>query len=76
LRNDEWDTHKLRVKNMLNWIEDRRIDTIVFKSCPGYKAYYHKLYDHYFRCKEVTKMLKVSSSVLRLIVTTKLTSST
>jgi hypothetical protein len=58
LRNDEWDTHKLRVKNMLNWIEDRRIDTIVFKSCPGYKAYYHKLYDHYFRCKEVTKMLK------------------
>lgn len=52
------DTHKMRVKNMLNWIEDRRIDTLVFKSCPGYKAYYHKLYDHYFRCKDVTKMLK------------------
>ena len=58
LKDDPWDTHKMRVKNMLNWIEDRRIDTIVFKSCPGYKAYYHKLYDHYFRCKEITKMLK------------------
>ena len=50
--------HQMRVKNMLNWIEDRRIDTLVFKSCPGYKAYYHKLYDHYFRTKEVAKMLK------------------
>ena len=58
MKGDEWDNHKLKVKNMLNWIEDRRIDTIVFKSCPGYKAYYHKLYDHYFRCKEITKMLK------------------
>lgn len=58
MKDSNWDTHKMRVKNMLNWIEDRRIDTIVFKSCPGYKAYYHKLYDHYFRCKEVTKMLK------------------
>ena len=50
--------HQMRVKNMLNWIEDRRIDTLVFKSCPGYKAYYHKLYDHYFRTKEIAKMLK------------------
>lgn len=50
--------YKLKVKNMLNWIEDRRIDTLVFRSCPGYKAYYHKLYDHYFRTKEIAKMLK------------------
>jgi hypothetical protein len=50
--------HQMRVKNMLNWIEDRRIDTLVFKSCPGYKAYYHKLYDHYFRTKDIAKMLK------------------
>jgi hypothetical protein len=50
--------HQMRVKNMLNWIEDRRIDTLVFKSCPGYKAYYHKLYDHYFRTKAIAKMLK------------------
>ena len=58
MKDNQWDTHKMRVKNMLNWIEDRRIDTLVFKSCPGYKAYYHKLYDHYFRCKEIAKMLK------------------
>ena len=46
------------IKNMLNWIEDRRIDTIVFKNCPGYKGYYHKMYDHYFRNKDIAKMLK------------------
>ena len=49
---------KYLFKNILNWIEDRRIDNIVFKTCPGYKAYYHKLYDHYFLNKEITKMLK------------------
>lgn len=47
-----------RIKSMINWIEDRRIDSLVFKSCPGYKAYYHKLYDHYFRTKAVSQMLK------------------
>ena len=48
---------KMNYKQMLNWIEDRRIDTIVFKNCPGYKAYYHKLYDKYFRSKEMSQML-------------------
>lgn len=50
--------YQREIKDMLNWIEDRRIDTIVFKSCPGYKAYYHKMYDHYFRNKDIAKMLK------------------
>jgi len=49
---------KMEIKDMLNWIEDRRIDTIVFKNCPGYKGYYHKMYDHYFRNKDIAKMLK------------------
>ena len=49
---------KQEIKDMLNWIEDRRIDTIVFKNCPGYKGYYHKMYDHYFRNKDIAKMLK------------------
>ena len=49
---------KQEIKNMLNWIEDRRIDTIVFKNCPGYKGYYHKMYDHYFRNNDIAKMLK------------------
>jgi cobalamin biosynthesis protein CobT len=36
------------IKNMLNWVEDRRIDNFVFSTSPGYKAYYHKLYDYYW----------------------------
>ncbi len=51
-------TQQYRIQGMINWLEDRRIDTLVFKSCPGYKAYYHKLYDHYFRTKDVSIMLK------------------
>ena len=51
-------TTKMQYKQMLNWVEDRRIDTIVFNNCPGYKAYYHKLYDKYFRSKEIGKMLR------------------
>ena len=46
-----------QIKGLLNWIEDRRIDSKVFKSSPGYKGYYHSMYDHYFRSKEVTMML-------------------
>lgn len=45
------------VRNLLNWIEDRRIDHYVFTTSPGYKAYYHKLYDHYWNSKIVLKGL-------------------
>lgn len=40
-------------KNLVNWIEDRRIDNYIFKTSPGYKAYYHKLYDHYFNSPDI-----------------------
>jgi hypothetical protein len=43
-----------------NWIEDRRIDNLVFKSSPGYKSYYHTLYEKYYLSDTVTKMLKSS----------------
>ena len=43
------------IKQMLNWIEDRRIDNYVFSTSPGYKAYYHKLYDYYWNSKDVLK---------------------
>jgi uncharacterized protein with von Willebrand factor type A (vWA) domain len=43
------------VKQMLNWVEDRRIDNYVFSTSPGYKAYYHKLYDHYWNHKDILK---------------------
>lgn len=45
---------------LINWIEDRRIDQFVFSTSPGYKAYYHKLYDTYFVSDAITKALKSS----------------
>jgi len=36
------------LKDILNYVEDRRIDHYVFSTSPGYKAYYHKLYEHYW----------------------------
>jgi len=44
-------------KTLVNIIEDRRIDNYIFKSSPGYRAYYHKMYDHYFNNDMVTKSL-------------------
>lgn len=41
-----------------NFIEDRRIDNLVFKSSPGYKTYYHSLYKTYFWNTNITKGLK------------------
>jgi len=52
-----------RIKEILNYVEDRRIDNLVFKSSPGYKAYYHKLYDHYFRTEEMGLALKANNTV-------------
>lgn len=50
---------RMVAKELLNWVEDRRIDNYVFSTSPGYKAYYHKLYDYYFNNdKLVTKALK------------------
>jgi len=44
-------------KGILNWIEDRRIDNYVFTTSPGYRAYYHKMYDYYWNDKIITKAL-------------------
>lgn len=43
--------------SLLNWVEDRRIDREAFNTSPGYKAYYHALYDKYFWNKDITKGL-------------------
>ena len=45
------------IKNLLNYVEDRRIDYFVFKTSPGYKGYYHSMYDKYFYSKVIDKML-------------------
>jgi hypothetical protein len=46
------------VKDLLNYVEDRRIDYFVFTKSPGYKGYYHSLYDKYFHSKVIDKALK------------------
>lgn len=45
------------IKNLWNYVEDRRIDNYVFKSAPGYRGYYRKMYDKYFNDKLVDKAL-------------------
>ena len=57
----DWDlTHERLefLRGMINYVEDRRIDNIVFKSSPGYKGYYHTLYSKYFNHKKITKGLQ------------------
>jgi len=46
------------IKNLLNYVEDRRIDNYVFTTSPGYKGYYHSMYEKYFYSKIVDKALK------------------
>lgn len=46
------------LKDILNWVEDRRIDNFVYKSAPGYRDYYISLYDTYFNDKVIDKALK------------------
>ena len=48
---------KDKVKNLLNYVEDRRIDYFVFSNSPGYKGYYHSMYDKYFHSKIIDKAL-------------------
>lgn len=62
--NDDQFRHQDQIatwKSLLNWIEDRRIDNFIFTTSPGYKAYYHKMYDFYWNDKKITKGLLSSS---------------
>ena len=45
------------VKNLWNYVEDRRIDQYVFNSAPGYRDYYRKMYDKYFNDQLIDKAL-------------------
>jgi hypothetical protein len=47
----------LKLKDLVNIIEDRRIDRFVYKSAPGYQGYYRALYDKYFNAKEIDRAL-------------------
>ncbi len=46
------------LKDVLNWVEDRRIDQYVFNSAPGYRDYYRAMYDKYFNDPAIDKGLK------------------
>ena len=45
------------IKDLWNYVEDRRIDQFVFNSAPGYRGYYRKMYDKYFNDKLIDKAL-------------------
>ena len=60
-RPDRWRTSGYvmpKLRDLINIIEDRRIDAWVYKNAPGYRGYYESLYDKYFNAKIVDKGLK------------------
>ena len=46
------------LRDLLNIVEDRRIDNFVYTSAPGYRGYYEALYNKYFNSKIVDKGLQ------------------
>ena len=56
----ERETVNVHIKRILNYIEDRRIDHYIFKTSPGYKGYYHSMYEKYFYNKNIDKALRSS----------------
>jgi hypothetical protein len=46
------------IKDLLNWVEDRRIDFHIYKSAPGYRMYYEAMYNTYFNDKIIDKALR------------------
>lgn len=45
------------IKDLVNVIEDRRIDYYIYSTSPGYKGYYHAMYDKYFNANIIDKGL-------------------
>ena len=46
------------IKDILNWVEDRRIDNFIYQTSPGYRQYYIALYDKYFNDPLIDKALQ------------------
>ncbi len=46
------------IKDIWNYVEDRRIDQYVYNSAPGYREYYRAMYDKYFNDKIIDKGLE------------------
>ena len=47
-----------KVKNILNYVEDRRIDYFIYTNSPGYRDYYKAMYNRYFYSRAIDKGLK------------------
>jgi len=45
------------IKNLWNYVEDRRIDSYIFGQAPGYRAYYLSMYSKYFNSPQIDKGL-------------------
>ena len=45
------------IKDLLNWIEDRRIDYKIYTMAPGYRMYYESMYAKYFNDKVIDTAL-------------------
>ena len=52
------------IKNLLNWIEDRRIDLKVYTNAPGYRSYYESMYAVYFNDKIIDKALQKNAKII------------
>ena len=46
------------IKDLTNVIEDRRIDSYIYKNAPGYRGYYDAMYEEYFYAKSITAAIK------------------
>jgi len=46
------------IKDLFNWVEDRRIDFHVYTTAPGYRKYYEAMYNKYFNAKIIDKALQ------------------
>ena len=46
------------IKDLLNWIEDRRIDYYIYNAAPGYRLYYEAMYNKYFNDKIIDTALE------------------
>jgi hypothetical protein len=58
------DSQLMCIKNLLNWIEDRRIDMLSYQSAPGYRNYYEAMYN-----KEIImKQCITNISILKLLI--------
>jgi len=47
-----------RLKNLTNYVEDRRIDNFIYTNAPGYQGYYESMYEEYWNSPKISEGLK------------------